>query len=146
MIICANVLYFFTKTAVHYAVPFTAVWTVLVAVGLFILGNILHNYSVCISYNPGYTRGMRSASQMYSVLGDGMTRSVALQPAHEMRWCEPCNAPKPKRVHHCSVCDACVMKMVRALMLWPAGMEAPDAYIVPHPFSLPPCRTITAHG
>lgn len=28
-----------------------------------------------------------------------------------VRWCRHCNAPKPERAHHCSICDICVLKM-----------------------------------
>ena len=27
------------------------------------------------------------------------------------RWCHKCRCPKPGRVHHCSVCGRCVLKM-----------------------------------
>ena len=30
---------------------------------------------------------------------------------HEPRWCRTCDAIKPPRAHHCSVCGTCVLKM-----------------------------------
>lgn len=42
---------------------------------------------------------------------------------HDVRWCRKCEAVKPPRAHHCSLCGTCVLKMdhhcpwVRAQML-----------------------------
>lgn len=61
------------------------------SLGLWILFNILFNWWYCYSTSPGH-------------------------PSHEKgkyapKMCHKCNAPKPLRCHHCSVCGKCVLAM-----------------------------------
>lgn len=125
-LITAEVFYFFQRISVHYARQWSLSWWGLVLPGLFILANILHNYTVCIVYDPGRTAGLRTVSQMITRLADSYTRSLPPQAVHEVRWCDKCASPKPRRVHHCSVCDTCIMKMDH-------HCECHHALVVHHP-------------
>jgi hypothetical protein len=78
-------------------------------VGLFGLGNLLYNYHRCVVADPGSTVGLRYRAILD--LGDSACQLLPPQASHEVKICHVCNAPKPRRVHHCSVCDKCVIKM-----------------------------------
>lgn len=77
--------------------------------GLFILGNIFYNYYRCVWTDPGYTLNLRY--KQIVDLFDPASQALPPQAPHEVNYCRICNAPKPRRVHHCSVCDRCVIKM-----------------------------------
>ena len=55
--------------------------------GLWLLGNILFNYTLCLITGPGYPEGQT------------------------LPMCNKCNKYKPQRAHHCSVCNTCILKM-----------------------------------
>jgi hypothetical protein len=57
------------------------------------------------------------ARAMLSNPGAVPTASRPTQPAGWQRTCHKCNAHKPERAHHCSICGRCVIKMDRACMV-----------------------------
>ena len=91
----------------RYLLPFvgTIPCAFIVAFGLFLLFNILFNYWSCVLTKPGapsdYLPALEDleAGTDFSDYGDGW------------RNCRKCKSGKPPRVHHCSVCQRCVMKM-----------------------------------
>jgi DHHC palmitoyltransferase len=56
-------------------------------IGLFVLCNLLYNYTLCLLTPPG-------------------NPDQTVGPS-----CKKCNKSKPPRSHHCSVCNKCVLKM-----------------------------------
>jgi hypothetical protein len=79
------------------------------AVGLFCAGNLLYNYARCTFTDPGTTPGLKYRAILD--LGDPAVQALPPQASHEVNFCRECNAAKPRRVHHCSVCNKCVVKM-----------------------------------
>ena len=83
----------------------TAATALVVAVGLFLLFNILFNYWACVCTRPGFPGAQLppledlEAGTDFTDFGDGW------------RTCRKCKTGKPPRTHHCSVCRRCVMKM-----------------------------------
>ena len=77
----------------------------IVAVGLYLLFNILFNYWSCVLTKPGFPGAQLppledlEAGTDFSDYGEGW------------RTCRKCKTGKPPRTHHCSVCGRCVMKM-----------------------------------
>lgn len=75
-----------------------------IATGLWILVNLLFNYLRCVLMcpgRPGKDEPMR----------DEQSEDECPRSDHIWRWCSKCNAAKPPRAHHCSVCRRCVLKM-----------------------------------
>jgi len=60
---------------------------------------LLISYAVAALSDPGYLPLMRSAEDEEYDEEEGK------------RFCKPCGQIKPKRVHHCHICDKCVVKM-----------------------------------
>lgn len=82
----------------------TAAANAIVAVGLFILFNIVFNYWATVLTRPGFPGHQLpplddETGADYSSFGEGW------------RTCRKCHTGKPPRTHHCSVCGRCVMKM-----------------------------------
>lgn len=73
-------------------------------IGLWILGNLVFNYLRCVFMSPGHPSA--DTPMPAEDPDDRYSRSD-----HIWRWCSRCNAPKPPRAHHCSVCRRCVLKM-----------------------------------
>jgi palmitoyltransferase len=73
-------------------------------IGLWILGNLVFNYLRCVFISPGYPSAETPMPEEDP--DDRYSRSD-----HIWRWCSRCQAPKPPRAHHCSVCRRCVLKM-----------------------------------
>ena len=88
---------------------FTYLLSFLTLLGIFTLGNILYNYYRCVFSDPGYTLNLRYKEILN--MFDMASQSLPPQAPHEVNYCRICNVPKPRRVHHCSVCDRCVVKM-----------------------------------
>ena len=136
-IICADVSLFYgiilpsiKNTTTSNAVSF--IW-------VFSLSNLLYNYAICVLCDPGRVKGMSLRAQLAVALaydpsyargaasvlasaraeesssgGGGISSSGNVSnngSSRPVRWCEECRSPKPPRVHHCSVCRACVLKM-----------------------------------
>lgn len=75
---------------------------VLIVVATMLIGLVLVSYSIVLVADPG--RPPKTAPQ----------RSVGLvqRGAFEgLRWCVPCDAPKPVGAHHCRLCACCVIDM-----------------------------------
>lgn len=81
----------------------------LTSAGLFALGNLVYNYARCVGVDPGTTPGMRYRQILEA--SDPAVAALPPQASHEVAFCRTCNAAKPRRVHHCSVCNKCVIKM-----------------------------------
>ena len=70
--------------------------------GTFIIFNIYFNYYFAVSTSPGHPEG---AVASVRTIEDGDTG------IQDFKECKKCNAPKPPRSHHCSVCKRCILKM-----------------------------------
>jgi len=79
---------------------------VVVAFGLFLLGNILFNYWACVLTKPGMPADHLEPEELQSP-----EERLEAGQARFKKVCRRCHNPKPPRVHHCSVCNRCVMKM-----------------------------------
>lgn len=47
-------------------------------------------------------------------VGDAKSADMLLEEGccdQTLKLCKKCNYSKPKRTHHCSICNACVLKM-----------------------------------
>ena len=73
-----------------YLIPMLGPWNglFLTIFGLSILFNILYNYFYCVTRGPGHPPDNQ-----------------------DLPKCRTCKGPKPKRAHHCSICNKCVLKM-----------------------------------
>lgn len=80
---------YFTEVLPH-ILPSIGVWSgmALTVLGLFLLFNIIFNYTYCVCKGPGHPPNNP-----------------------DLPLCRVCKGPKPLRTHHCSVCNKCVMKM-----------------------------------
>ena len=94
---------------------------------VFAVCNLLYNYAMCIFSDPGRVKGLSLRAQLAvavecdpsyvrgaaAVLAEAKKRANtnADDSSFSVRWCDECHSPKPPRVHHCSVCRACVLKM-----------------------------------
>lgn len=67
----------------------------------------------CMFTSPGTTLG-----------ADLQELRMAMDP--HWRWCSACDRPKPPLAHHCSICDKCVLKMVREGARRNGGLPADD--------------------
>lgn len=104
-LISFNVYMYLTVMLPEYVLPYTGTTGALanLAVGLWILLNLLFNYLRCAYISPGWPpkdTPMPEGRQPQDARSD-----------HIWRWCSRCRAPKPPRSHHCSVCRRCVLKM-----------------------------------
>ncbi|CAJ1342886.1 unnamed protein product [Effrenium voratum] len=73
------------------------------ALGCFLLVNLLYNYAMAICLNAGTppeSAGDSAKDAELGVVGFGCTKE-----------CQKCFRSKPPRAHHCSVCKRCVLKM-----------------------------------
>jgi hypothetical protein len=105
-------LYFAIVAPTLGASPFSPRRAAATAVGLFALFNLVANYVICVVCDPGVVRG-KSLAEVYAMAAE-LDPSYRLAPPtapDALRWCEDCASFKPRRVHHCSVCNACVLKM-----------------------------------
>ena len=73
-----------------------------VSFGLVLLFNILFNYWSCVLTKPGCPKHHLPEIDLEEGEED---------PHGFGKFCRKCQAPKPPRTHHCSVCRQCVMKM-----------------------------------
>lgn len=86
----------------------TPTWYTVTAIGLWIVSNIFFNYIMAVRTKPGFTTDLdRDAlqedhDQLQSLMESDSRFSI---------WCRKCKLPKPRRAHHCSICNRCVLKM-----------------------------------
>eukprot|EP01069_Polyplicarium_translucidae_P001324 Polyplicarium_translucidae@DN1625_c0_g1_i1.p1 len=84
-----------------YADPFRVFGMILLtAVGLFLLANILYNYIKVCTTDPGIP------PQFGHVEGGASHPDLM-----DVEVCHRCQSYRLPRVHHCSICDRCVLKM-----------------------------------
>eukprot|EP00759_Apiculatamorpha_spiralis_P018112 PhF_6_TR24439/c0_g1_i1/m.33794/K18932/ZDHHC; palmitoyltransferase len=69
-------------------------------IAVWVAFNIVFQYIVCLSTNPG-------SPIKPSGSGGGGSNPEGSNEGH----CKKCNAPKPERAHHCHMCNVCVLKM-----------------------------------
>eukprot|EP00439_Symbiodinium_sp_Y106_P019547 s585_g2.t1 len=97
---------FFTVLIPHLADSGTSSSQLLfeMALGCFLLVNILYNYAMAVCLNPGVPPEFPGEALESK---DGELGDYAPAP----KQCHKCLKLKPPRAHHCSVCKTCVMKM-----------------------------------
>lgn len=84
-------------------------------VGIFFVSNLVFNYAASTFGDAGRVDGLTLRAQLAVALATDASYArgapAALAGGASVRWCDECASPKPPRVHHCSVCRACVLKM-----------------------------------
>jgi palmitoyltransferase len=86
----------------------TPLWYSVTAAGLWILFNLMFNYLMCVKTPPGFTDNLDK-----DALHDDHDhqRAMADPNSRFSIWCRKCKLPKPRRAHHCSICNKCVLRM-----------------------------------
>lgn len=75
-------------------------------VGVWLLGNIVFNYFSAMFVGPGYAPRTLSPQ-----IKEAMVHDPERDAEKPYRYCRKCQAVKPMRTHHCSLCNKCVLKM-----------------------------------
>ena len=95
-------------------------WWLITVPGLWLLFNVLFNYVICLIRDPGAPQkpsgGEGAAAPpppRDESSGDSDDEEFLFRGGATAapRWCRVCDAPKPPRTHHCSVCKKCRLRM-----------------------------------
>lgn len=103
--IAGNTFVFFRHVLPNLLQESVAIGAALCGTGCFLLFNLLYNYRMVITTEPGLPP--EAEAEVPTAEGDGEGAEAEGQP----RRCRKCSRLKPARAHHCSVCRRCVLKM-----------------------------------
>lgn len=91
----------------YFGPPWSPGWCLQLALGAWIVLNVVGNYAWCVFTDPGrLPKALRGSDP-----ADGGISTGAVAFRRDPRFCQDCGILPPVRALHCPFCDACVLKM-----------------------------------